>query len=93
MIRLLSAASTGNGSAVPINQGGQYIWRVGGTFGGTTVKLQELGVDGVTWEDITSASMTAAGKLTLSITASTTIRAVATGGSGVSVTSDLGALQ
>lgn len=90
MTMLLSAASTGNGvGAVNIGQPGLYIFRVGGTFGGATVKLQELGVDGSTWDDVPDTSLTAAGKIVIALAKGASVRAAISGGTGVSVYADL----
>lgn len=90
MTTLLSAASSGNGvGPVNIGQGGTHIFRVGGTFGGSTVSLQELGVDGTTWEALTDTSLTAAGKIVIILPKDAVVRANISGGSGVSVTADL----
>lgn len=41
--------------------GGYYMMDVVATFGGGTVKLQKLAVDGTTWNDVANSSVTAAG--------------------------------
>jgi hypothetical protein len=54
-VRLLdNANSTGNPRNWP---GGAGVFAVAGTFGGTTVKLQQLGPDGVTWLDISGGAV------------------------------------
>jgi hypothetical protein len=54
-----NAAATG---AATTWDGGDGEFAVSGTFGGATVSLQELGPDGVTWQDVgTDTTLTAAG--------------------------------
>lgn len=47
--------------------GGDYVFRCEGTYGGSTCKLQVLGLDGVTWFDVASASFTANNSLGVSL--------------------------
>lgn len=56
---LLSAA-TATGPAVAGIRGGDYIWRVEGSFSsGVTATLQYLGLDGTTWKNARNAANTA----------------------------------
>ena len=90
-ITLLSAASA-TGAAVNVQLGGKYCFDAAGTFGGTTVGLEMLGADGVTWiavEDIAGAiAMTVAGAVIVEIPAGS-YRATITGGAGVSMNARL----
>lgn len=74
---LNNVAVTGPATVV---SGGTFSWAVSGTFGGATVKLQLLGPDGTTYIDIPSASMTAAGVMSVDIAGGATVKAVITGG-------------
>ncbi|AGC35698.1 hypothetical protein ACP46_gp13 [Rhizobium phage RHEph06] len=81
--------ATGNGNAVSLLSGGQYIFDVAGTFGGTTVKLQRLASDKATWIDVGSdASFTAAGHVLVTLSAGQ-YRAVSTGGAPAGIYSSL----
>ncbi len=42
-------------------QGGMYSYAANATWGGGTVKLQALSIDGTTWIDVPNASLTANG--------------------------------
>lgn len=54
-VRLLdNANSTGSPHSWP---GGAGVFAVAGTFGGTTVKLQQLGPDGATWLDVSGGAV------------------------------------
>ena len=54
-VRLLdNANSTGSPHPWP---GGAGVFTIAGTFGGTTVKLQQLGPDGATWLDISGGAV------------------------------------
>lgn len=56
---LLRAASV-TGAAVASIRGGDYIWRIEGTFSsGVTATLQYLGLDGTTWKNVRNAANTA----------------------------------
>jgi len=58
-ILLSNASATGSGVAWP---GGIGAFQALGTFGGATVKLQALLVDGSTWSDVgVDVTLTAAG--------------------------------
>lgn len=61
--------------------GGAGVFTVTGTFGGATVKLQQLGPDGTTWLDIAGGdvTLTAAGQGGFVLPAGA-IRAAVTGG-------------
>lgn len=82
---LTNASVTGAGVAWG---GGAALWMIYGTFGGSTATLQLSPDAGTTWID-TNASATAAGGLRVHIPASTLVRVVITGGTGVSLTSKL----
>lgn len=59
---VLLSNSAGGTSAAYAWAGGQGEFKVVGTFGAATVKLQFLGPDGVTWLDVgTSTTLTAPG--------------------------------
>lgn len=88
MPQLLSNASA-TGDQVSIRSGGMYVWRVSGTFGGTTVTLQEIGPNGSSWQDIADGSLTAAGTLSFLIGSGTVVRAEVDGGSPSALYSDL----
>ena len=55
----LLTAATATGSAVSNVRGGDYLWRVEGTFAGLTATLQFLGLDGTTWKNVRNAAGTA----------------------------------
>lgn len=61
IILLDNAGATGTAKQWP---GGAGVFTVTGTFGGATVKLQQLGPDGTTWLDISGgdATLTAPGQ-------------------------------
>ena len=55
-LRLLqNASATGAAKGWP---GGAGVFTATGTFGGATVKLQQLGPDGTTWLDISGDAVT-----------------------------------
>lgn len=85
-VTLLTAAST-TGSWIDW-PGGQGMWFVRGTFGGATLQLQISDDGGTTPLDIDGAVLTSNGGFTMALPAYK-IRAVITGGSGVSVTSKM----
>ncbi len=91
---LLSGASA-TGPAVSGIQGGDYIWRVSGTFGGTTATLQQLDLDDTTWVNVRNAAdtadvtATAAKSLGIGVGQGATMRVLITGGTGVSLNSAL----
>lgn len=78
--QLLINNAAATGPAVILQQGGLYTFNVVGTFGGTTVKLQILGPDDVTYVDVPTASHTAAGVIGVYLPAGGTVKAVVTGG-------------
>ncbi len=92
---LLSAAST-TGAASTNIAGGNYVWRVEGTFGGATATLQVLGLDGTTWtnakdaDGTTDITATAARSKAVTVAQGTAVRVAIAGGSGVSLNSTLG---
>lgn len=83
-ITLLNGVTAlGNSAASGPVDAGSYIFTVDGTFGGATVKLQWLGLDGTTWHDFSTAiALTAAGTLGVVLGQNSVVRAVASGGSG-----------
>jgi hypothetical protein len=91
-ITLLSAqTSAGNGASMPFARATCaatfFAW---GTFGGSTVKMQASPVDGTTWIDVPSASLTAAGTVVLNpLFAAPRVRAVVVGGAGMNVNAAL----
>lgn len=95
---LLSAAST-TGPARPGIRGGDYIWRVSGTFGGATATLQTLDLDGTTWVNVRNSANTAdvttttATSVGVGIGQGATVRVLISGGSGVSLNSSLAGLS
>lgn len=104
---LLKAASTNTGAtATTANpfvsgvRGGDYIWRVSGVFGGATVTLQSLDLDGVTWVPVRNqantadVALTAAGSVGVGIGQGATVRAAITAASGTtSLNSSLAGLS
>lgn len=90
MTQLATAAGAGNGiGTVVLGTGGVYIFRVGGTFGGTTVTLQELGVDGATWETVPDTTLTVAGKIVILLAKGSAVRVNIAGGTGQAIEADL----
>ncbi|WP_298967739.1 hypothetical protein [uncultured Methylobacterium sp.] len=49
---LANANAIGPGQGVTGIRGGDYLWRVEGTFSGVTATLQVLGLDGTTWSNL-----------------------------------------
>lgn len=76
-IVLLSNASA-TSSPTSALSGGQYIWKVTGTFSGATVTLQSLGPDGSTYQDVTS--LTANGQAFVNVGVDEVLRATVTSG-------------
>jgi hypothetical protein len=95
---LLTAAST-TGSPVSGIRGGDYIWRVSGTFGGGTATLQTLDLDGTTWVNVRNAANTAdvtatsATSVGVGIGQGATVRVLITGANGASLNSSLAGLS
>lgn len=95
---LLTNASATGAPATGI-RGGDYIWRVEGTFGGATVTLQTLGLDGTTWINVRNAAntadvtATAATSIGIGIGQGASVRAAISGGTGVSINSSLSGLS
>ncbi len=79
-LTLLSNAAAGNGNAFPW-QGGRGTFTAEATFGGGSVKLQFLTLNG-TWVDVASGSLTAAGTLAFELPIGQ-IRAVGTTASAI----------
>jgi hypothetical protein len=59
---------------------GDYMFSAVGTFGGGTVKLQQLMPDGATFTDITDASLSSPGSLIVTLAGDVPVRAVVSGG-------------
>lgn len=74
---LLSNANASGVASVPLN-GGQYIWKVTGTFGGATATLQSLGPDNSTYQDVTT--LTANGQALVNVGVGEILRVLLTGG-------------
>lgn len=95
---LLSAASA-TGPAVSGIRGGDYIWRVSGTFGGGTATLQTLDLDGTTWVNVRNAAntadvtATAASSIGVGIGQGATVRVLISGATGASLNSSLAGLS
>lgn len=95
---LLSNASA-TGRPVTGIRGGDYIWRVSGTFGGGTATLQTLDLDGTTWINVRNQAntadltMTAAGSVGVGIGQGATVRVQITGATGASLNSSLAGLS
>jgi hypothetical protein len=87
---LSNAAATG--SAVKVG-GGTYSWSLVGTIGGATVKLQVLGPDAVTYIDIPSASLSAAGVMSVDLAGGASVKAVVTGGAPSALYSGLALIR
>lgn len=94
---LRNASATG--SPVTGVRGGDYIWRVSGTFGGGTATLQTLDLDGTTWvnvrntantADVTATAATSQG---VGIGQGATVRVLISGASGASLNSSLAGLS
>lgn len=88
---LLSAASA-TGSGVIVAHGGDYVFLVAGTFGGTSVGLQILGPDGVTWisiEDSAGAIAVTSAKAVYMTLPAGTYRATITGGTSPEISAEL----
>jgi len=84
----LLAAGTVTGPAVAW-PGGTGVFAAVGTFGGSTVTLQFLGPDGVTWVAVgTATTLTAAGVGTFSLPAGK-VRGAISGGAGPSITASV----
>lgn len=103
---LLKAATTNTGATstaanpfVTGVRGGDYIWRVSGTFGGATVMLQVRELDGTTWVPVRNqantadVSLTAAGSIGVGIGQGAEVRAFVAGGTGASLNSSLAGLS
>lgn len=77
-VTLLSNANA-TGAPTAALAGGRYVWKMLGTFGGTTVTLQSLGPDGSTYQNVTS--LTAAGQAIVEVGVGEVLRASVSGGS------------
>lgn len=85
-ITLLSnVTGAGNGATAHVDFAGEYVCTVDGTFGGATVKLQQLSPDGASWLDILDASLTAEGSFIVALGSGRDVRAVLSGGAPVSM--------
>jgi hypothetical protein len=95
---LLKNASA-TGSPVSGIRGGDYIWRVSGTFGGGTATLQTLDLDGTTYVNVRNAAntadvtATAATSIGVGIGQGATVRVLITGATGASLNSTLAGLS
>jgi hypothetical protein len=96
--RLLTNASA-TGSPVTGIRGGDYIWRVSGTFGGGTATLQTLDLDGTTYVNVRNSAntadvtATAATSIGVGIGQGATVRVLITGATGASLNSTLAGLS
>lgn len=94
---LLSGATATGQQVGPIS-GGDYIWRVEGTFGGATATLQFLGLDGTTWNPVRNAantadvSLTANGSVAVGIAQGSFVRVALTGGTPTGMNSAIGGI-
>jgi hypothetical protein len=95
---LLKNASA-TGSPVSGIRGGDYIWRVSGTFGSGTATLQTLDLDGTTWVNVRNSANTAdvtattATSVGVGIGQGATVRVLITGATGASLNSSLAGLS
>lgn len=69
-------------------KGGNYIWEAEGTFGGATLQLQAANANG-TMTNITGASLTANGFVSVELGADALVRVTVTGGSPANLYSAL----
>lgn len=76
----LLANVAASGSAKAVAFGGRYLAVATGTFGGATVTVQMLGPDGVTYVDVPSASLTAAGTAVIYLPWGCTVKGVISSG-------------
>lgn len=84
LILLSNIAADVTGNAL-FWQGGQAAFEVQGTLGGATVSLQVLGPDGQTWTAFSTATtVTAVGIVSSISLPAGPVRAVVTGGAGLS---------
>lgn len=96
--RLLTNASA-TGPAVSNVRGGDYVWRVSGTFGGGTATLQTLDFDGTTWVNVRNAgntgdvTATTASSIGVGIGQGATVRVLISGATGASLNSSLAGLS
>jgi len=94
---LRNASATG--TPVTGIRGGDYIWRVSGTFGGGTATLQTLDLDGTTWVNVRNAAntadvtATAASSVGVGIGQGATVRVLISGATGASLNSSLAGLS
>lgn len=94
---LSNASATGN----PVSgiRGGDYIWRVSGTFGGGTATLQTLDLDGTTWVNVRNSANTAdvtattATSIGVGIGQGATVRVAISGATNASLNSSLAGLS
>lgn len=82
---LQNVAVTGSNVRV---KGGNYIWEAEGTFGGATLQLQAANANG-TMTNITGASLTANGFVSVELGANALVRVTVTGGSPANLYSTL----
>ena len=82
---LQNVAVTGSNVRV---KGGNYIWEAEGTFGWATLQLQAANANG-TMTNITGASLTANGFVSVELGANALVRVTVTGGSPANLYSTL----
>ena len=82
---LQNVAVTGSNVRV---KGGNYIWEAEGTFGGATLQLQAANANG-TMTNITGASLTANGFVSVELGANALVRVTVTGGAPANLYSTL----
>lgn len=93
-VTLLSAVTaTGPGAAKPIQVGGDYMFAVNGTFGGTSVALEMLGPDGSNYISLGASATFAVAGLCLVTIPPGTYRATVTGGAGMTISATLKAIS
>lgn len=90
LVLFSNIGAAANGAQVNIDQGGRYVCNTGGTFGGTSFKLQLLGPDGTTWNDIPNSTLTAAGPFVIYLPTGAKVRGVTTAGTPVAFYAELG---
>lgn len=82
---LNNVAVTGNAVTA---LGGDYIWEAEGTFGGATLQLQAQNANN-SWTNITGASLTANGFVSVELGANSIVRVTVTGGTPANLYSSL----
>lgn len=77
---VLLSNESATGSQKVSQLGGRYVFRIDGTFGGTTAQLEMLSPDGSSWLALSGASFTAEGTCTVEVPQGGTYRVSLTGG-------------